>query len=750
MSSTSRVSLTRAVWRTKLTQLVARPFRPFVEPTIFLLLAMAIWGYFPFERGVGVTGDGINFLWVAWRNAAGPLWKQLISKYPVDGWTRTLAFWPFVVAHHVSFPTVFLQTFYAAAWLLSGVAVARLTRVLIRGSELAPFISGCLMLTATSDSQTNLVVYAPHLFGIALFFFGTADLLVATRAESPSWTACRAFLLLLASFFTVEYTYPVVPTLLLFIYATRDRSSPRRAWRSVFALALAFIPALLVLAAELRRQGSWAANSTRGAYDLDWLRWVGRHFLFNFTPWQWAFRRTPQWFDNYGPSIPSWFFVSASALTAVIVILWVRVLEWARTPGTAQSEGKPEPGHKRSAFLLTLLAFLAALAANAGTARLGGEFCVRSHFVSRGWVSLGLGLILATLITRPSTRTTAYSVLSAFVFLGVWGGIERESYLRSYALYERRELKSLVEAVPRVPRDAHLVLIQPPGSPTLLACSNPNTLPYFYGDEGLRGRVVLVPNSWAAYSTVWGTDDGFVRIMVNSTAETVVPHGQTVLAYYSVSQHRFIRLFEFPAGLLSNSHSTFADYRLDPVPEGLPLAAPPSFAREFLAGQSLERDLPGAIRHGLPDMVTLAPELRSAVTTDSLAPFKLMTTTDGVVCWLGPGRGTGYSILLWSREARRLQFDLRTIIDPTRSEAGQTLVLSSRKVGEGGEGERRRLDLHEPLSDALNVAQGMNVLEMWIDGPENVPETTVNRPLAVLLQAVFISPAPADGNPLRQ
>jgi hypothetical protein len=744
------MALTRSSWQEELTHLIAGHSRPYLDSTILLLLTMAVWGYFPFERGVGVTGDGINFLSAAWRNAAGPFWKELISKYPHDGWTRALAFWPFAVAHHVSFPTVFLQMFCAAVWLLSGIAVTRLTRVLIRESELAPFISGCLMLTATSDFQTNLVVYAPHLLGIALFFFGTADLLVASQAGSSSWIAIRAFLLLLASFFTVEYAYPVVPVLLLFIYVTRDPFSPRRAWRSVFALTFAFVPALLVLAAALRRPDSHSARVTSGAYDLDWLRWVGRHFLFNFTPWQWAFRRTPQWFDNYGRSIPLWFFFSASTLATVIVISRVRGLEFSQTRGSAKSEEKAESRHHRGVLLLGLLAFLAALAANAGTARLGGEFCVRSHFVSRGWVSLGLALVLAEVITRAARRKIAYVLVSAFVFFGVWGGIERQSYLRSYALYERRELQSLVEAVPAVPHDAHMVLVQPPGSPTLLACGNPNTLPYFYGDATLQGRVVLVQNSWAAYSTVWGTGDGFVRVMVNSKAEMVVPHGRTVLAYYSISQHRFVRLFEFPAGLLSNSRSTFADYRLDPFSERVPPASRPSFAREFLAGQFLERDLPSAITHGQADMVKLAPELGSAVTTDSLAPFKLKTTSAGVISWLGVGRGNGYSILLWSREARLLQFDIGVSHDPTQSEAGQTFVFRSRKVGEGGEGERRRFDFHEPLLAELNVAQGMNVLEMWIDGPENVQETTATRPPAVLLQAVSISPAPANVDPLRQ
>ena len=148
-------------------------------------------------------------------------------QYPVDGWTRLFAFTPFVVAAHVPWPVTFLQLFYGAAWLANGLAIAYLARVLGRGSRAAPFVAGCLMLTATSDFQTDLLVYGPHLFGVALFFFGAAVLARTVEPGAGAGRALTATVLLAVSFFTVGPRTRRRPSCSSSSGCTRDRSATR-------------------------------------------------------------------------------------------------------------------------------------------------------------------------------------------------------------------------------------------------------------------------------------------------------------------------------------------------------------------------------------------------------------------------------------------------------------------------------------------------------------------------------------------
>ena len=137
---------------------------------VFALLTLLVWGIDPFSRGLRFASDDLNFYYQAWQHHTEPFVRQLAQKYFADGYTRSLAFWPFVVAAQLPNPAAFLQCFYAVVWLLNGFAAARVARVLVPESPTVPFLAGCLALTATSDYHTGSVVYGPHLLGVALFF----------------------------------------------------------------------------------------------------------------------------------------------------------------------------------------------------------------------------------------------------------------------------------------------------------------------------------------------------------------------------------------------------------------------------------------------------------------------------------------------------------------------------------------------------------------------------------------------------
>ena len=377
----------------------------------------------------------------AWLHLGQPILQQLMTRYPVDGPTRSLAFWPFVLATHTPAPTVCLQIFYGFVWLLNGVAVARLARVLWPDSLPFPFVAGCLMITATSDFMTTSVVYSPHLFGIALFFLGIAQLLLCVKKDGTVKQSIVASLLLSISFFTVEYTYPMVPLLPILLWLHARPFKTAHPWRAFTALGLAFIPAFVLLLTYTFQPGTHAARVAKPNLSLGpFLVSIVTQVMHNFLPLSWARRAIPPWYDNYVNVIPLWYFVLLATLSSLIVLFFF----WRQSRAISLIKAS----HARHLAFLLILVLLAIVALNGASAHLGGEYFVRSHFVSRGMSALSIALIICVLAQRSLSRWVAAAILVFFVSTGVWGGIERQGYNLSYALAERRELASLLQAVP--------------------------------------------------------------------------------------------------------------------------------------------------------------------------------------------------------------------------------------------------------------------------------------------------------------
>jgi hypothetical protein len=704
---------------------------PRLDAASFLFLTLLIWGIQPFARGIRFAGDDVNFLFWAWTRAGEPWGQQLLQKYPADGPTRALTFWPFVLATWSPAPAVFLQLFYAMAWLANALAIAYLARVLRPGSRLVPLVAGCLMATATSDYQTDVVVYGPHLFGVALFFWAVALLLRSTEGGWRTGPALLASALFAWSFFTAEYTYPAVPLVPVLAWFHSRSGSASRFWRSLAVVGVPFLTAAGVLVWSLAGPGSHATHATSVlTTHVPWPQWLllfGRHLVHNLWPVEWAFRAVPPWYDNYAAAFPLAGFVVASCAGATWAGWQFYQRRLDESPATDETNLVPLVGAALAAVILVNLA----------STNPGGDYFVRSHFVSRGWTSLLLAFVLAAAARRPRVRLWAGAVFSLFVFFGIWGGVERQSYLLGYATNERRELASLIEAVPGIDPAADLLVIQPPGSPTFIAANNPNAVPFVYGDLSLWNRVVMAPNSGFDYSRVDGDVTGRIRILTNSKTERLVDPASCIIVFYSISQDRFVRLDQIPAGMLRGSDSFFSAYR-----PGRWLhektGTTPAAVLDFLAhggpGDRSPRKKPLK-----PGMVSVAAMGRK-VQADSLAPFALEPHGETYTAWLGSGRAEGYSSMFWADEPTVATVTIRIAPGPNRPVAEQ---LRTRLTGADGVEQlsSQPFELQTTTGAVtLNLPAGRTVFEVWLEGTFERPPagSAETRSLNGYLERIFL------------
>lgn len=665
------------------------------------LLTVLVWGLNPFARGIRFAGDDLNFLFQAWRFADEPFWRQLLHKYPVDGWTRSLTFWPFVVVMWTPWPAASLQIFYGLVWLLSGVAVRHLALVVWPDSRLAAFMAGCLMVTATSDYQTNVIVYGPHLLGIALFFLGVARLL---RAAEPDGTVARAVwggVLLVVAFFTAEYMYPVVPFAAMLIGIHAGWRPHHRVIRALVVLLLAFVAPLSILMGVLLQGGTHASTALSTHVPLlHWIKLFGGALINNFWPVWWAFGRLPYY--DYAPALPIGVFMVAGAVGSAVVV--------GRYAVMSREAGRPVPGMRLAAIVACAL--LAMTLVNAVSVNLGGGLFVRSHFVSRGLASFVLALVLAVMARRERPRYAAAAVLGAFVFLGVWGGVERQSYLLGYATNERREMASILEAVPGFDPTKHLIVIYPPGGPMFAAAENPNSIPFAYGDIRIWDHVIQAPNFPGLSSVLQADGAQGLRVVVNGVEQRTVDPEQSILLFFSPSQGRFVRLDRLPAGLVQSAGGWSPRYNpgvwLRPSNGRTPrVIAEVLGTRPSDAMRASPRKAPS-----LPQPLNVDPSLQSRLSVDSLAPRP--GDKPGQAVTIGDGRMAGYGSLVWMAEPLTVWFSVQAI--PGRATGFNRLVIAQ----SGVDGNEHRLTLaRDELGvhrTQLHLARGLNMVEVWAEG----------------------------------
>ena len=703
-----------------------------VVGTVFVFLTLLVIGIDPFERGIRMASDDLNFFYHVDSMAERPFVEQLFTRYPADGWNRLFAIWPFVMASHSPAPVVAIHVFYAIAWLLSGLAAARLVREVLPASKIARYLAGVLTLTATSDFQTLSVVYGPHLFGIALFFFGIVQLLRFAK-ELQIRKALGAWILLTISFLTCEYTYPCVFVLPLLIWG--HVGNLKLAWRPILLLTSAFALPLGLLFLNLFGADSYASGLVSSKLTVTRLaQFIGLGFMHNFWPVAWANRVSPDHYDIYASVYSVSVMTLLSAMGAAAAILGLRRVsngENSRSSATSLT-------HKRWILIGTLAALT--FIANAGTARLGGDFFIRSHFVSRIWASMLIAVVLASIWRRPVGVWMIRAICGTFVFLGIWGAMERQSFLHGHVLHEARELRSLRAEIPSLTSPAKLLLVQPPRSPAIAAFNNPNAVPFLWNNRSAAYRIEYAPNFRFAYSKITATADGQLRIIGNAKEPFDLDPSQLVIAFRSRARGEVLVLDELPAGFVRRSTVPYETY--SPEAWISPNARPLNRVLSDYFDRVGESESVPAERAPITDNFHQAiGDLANRVTIESLTPYAIEDTPAGPLVWMGTNRTNGYSALVWSDTPETVRLLVEITPGPDGADQAQSLTVRVQGKQTAPLEKSSRFTYQGAVAFTANIQSGPNIVEFWIKrSPDQSSTPEGSRQLMAALTRVLVSP----------
>ncbi len=147
------------------------------------------------------------------------------------------------------------------------------------------------------------------------------------------------------------------------------------------------------------------------------------------------------------------------------VVLWIAVaavclvLYFARARHLSGASPRGGAGWRALASLGVLVAMGAASNVAFASVHFSDTF-YRTHLLSRVFVSAGLGVAVDALV-RSRFVVFGWALAAVFVGFGAAGSVERQDYYLSSWRDHRRELSSLLEAVPSVRPGASLVLFMP-------------------------------------------------------------------------------------------------------------------------------------------------------------------------------------------------------------------------------------------------------------------------------------------------
>jgi hypothetical protein len=171
--------------------------------------------------------------------------------------------------------------------------------------------------------------------------------------------------------------------------------------------------------------------------------------------------------------------------------------------------------------------------------------------MTRALVSIVLGLLASRLLGAPRpARLAAFGLVTVFAACGVAGGLARQDHFLSTWRQHRRELRSLVDAVPRA-RPATTLLLHVPHEPAYTALKVPylafrwSTL--LWPDPSTRPRVFLW--SFDAGSTCVAGSEGFRCRVAGEEAATTLPWDAFVLLTWRPEEGRFRREDVIPEDL---------------------------------------------------------------------------------------------------------------------------------------------------------------------------------------------------------
>ena len=361
--------------------------------------------------------------------------------------TRLLLGAPSLLAELTGYPVEALHVIHLLTWLGIGVAAAELVRTLFPGRPLAAFSAGALTICASSDFLTASLVateYDLAVLGFVLFLVGTLRFLDG----GSGLLLAGALACLLVSVYTIDVAAPALVLVpILFVVASGT-------WRRrfvVFAVSgLAILPYVVTFTRFMLSPVSYAAAANLHLTPSQHARRALILLLNNVLPWQWSLDR-----PEFGTPPPR----------VVPVALWIAVavvclVLYSHGPGTSSGASPRGAAGWRA---LTSLGVLVAMGAASNVAFASVHFSdtfYRTHLLSRVFVSAGLAVAVDALV-RSRFVIVGWALAAAFVGFGAAGSVERQDYYLSSWRDHRRELSSLLEAVPSVRPGASLVLFMP-------------------------------------------------------------------------------------------------------------------------------------------------------------------------------------------------------------------------------------------------------------------------------------------------
>jgi hypothetical protein len=408
----------------------------------YAALTILVWGVTAFQRG----------LWQDDVQALGEAFQRLLRSFgklfaPDASPLRRLTLLPSALALSTPQPIWALHVLSAAIWLAHGLLAGWIVSLLLPDRRLTRFLVVCLTLTATSDFTTGSIVPLAYNFAI-LLLLASAGCALQWLERGPIVALLASPILLAGSLLTMDVAVPALPFLLLLFWFARER---RRFVALLLAWGAVLIPIAVIEWSFLHDPASYAAMaflplSKRALVTRSIASW-----LLNFAPWRWAFAR-PDWQGHSATVIPmSWMAIGALAAVGVFLV-------------RLRSKDDGVPGTRYPGPRLAALFAAMALAANAAYAAIWfSELHYRTHILSRVWASMAIGILVGWIAARgPRLRWAALAVVTAFVFLGTWGGIERQDYYLATWREHQRELASVLDAAPAL-RPATTVILR--GSP---------------------------------------------------------------------------------------------------------------------------------------------------------------------------------------------------------------------------------------------------------------------------------------------
>jgi MFS family permease len=400
----------------------------------YACLTILVWGVNAFQRGL--WQDDVVELGQALRRSVDP--HYIIALFaPSVAPLRRLTVLPSAIANATPHPIWALQVLCGTVWLCQGWAAGWIVGRLLPGRRWTRFVVVCLTLTATSDFLTGSMV--------ALAYNVAALLLLSAVSCALLWldhgriiALIGSSILLASSLLTMDVALPAVPFLALLFVAVGGWRPTRRVITLLLMWGVVLLPITAVEFSFLRDPTSYAAVAMPAMSARTFFIQTLQLWRENFAPWRWAFAR-PQWYIRPSAVIPAVWMAVGSLVAALIFLIRVH---------RKSDDASPHESH-RGLYLAILFATMA-LAANAAYALVQlSSINYRTHILARVWASMAIGSLAGWFGTRkPKLRWAAVSFVTAFVFLGTWGGIERQDFFLASWRGHQRELSSIVNTAP--------------------------------------------------------------------------------------------------------------------------------------------------------------------------------------------------------------------------------------------------------------------------------------------------------------